>query len=73
MFQDEDYWPVRCPNCGNVTYRNIGWLKANSSLQCSGCEAVLSWYYERLIRDLDDAQRAVESFSRGLRAENKRQ
>jgi DNA-directed RNA polymerase subunit N (RpoN/RPB10) len=69
MLGDEDDWPVRCPSCGAVTSKKIGWLKANTSLTCTGCTATLSYYRERMNRDLDDALRAVESFSRGLRVE----
>ena len=66
MLGDEDDWPIRCPACGAVTFKKIGWLKANTSLTCAGCAATLSYYRERMNRDLDDAVRAVESFSRGL-------
>ena len=69
MLGDEDDWPVRCPNCGAVTFKKIGWLKVNTSLTCAGCAVTLSYYRERMNRDLDDALRAVESFSRGLRVQ----
>jgi hypothetical protein len=66
MFNDEDKWPVYCPKCNEVTLKDIGWLKANTFLHCGGCGAKLRYYSERMKRDLEDAQRAVESFSRGL-------
>ena len=69
MLADEDDWPVYCPDCGAVTLKKIGWLKANTRLTCEGCAVTLSYYRERMNRDLDDALRAVESFSRGLRVE----
>jgi hypothetical protein len=66
MFEDEDDWPVLCPACGAVTPKKIGWLKANTRLTCDSCGAVLRYYREKFIRDLEDAESAVESFSRGL-------
>jgi len=69
MFEDDDEWPVRCPSCGDTTRKQIGWLMANTRLRCGGCGAVLGYYRERMARDLDDAHRAVDSFSRGLRIE----
>jgi transposase-like protein len=70
MLGDEDDWPVRCPRCGTVTLKKIGWLRANTRMTCAGCAATLSYYRERLNRDVEDALRAVDSFSRGLRVES---
>ena len=69
MFRDQDKWPVYCPLCGEVTLKEIGWLKTNTSLNCGGCGKRLRYYQERMNRDLEDAQRAVESFSRSLLVE----
>jgi hypothetical protein len=69
MFRDQDKWPVYCPMCGEVTIKEIGWLKANTGLSCDACGAKLRYYQERMKRDLEDARRAVESFSRGLLVE----
>lgn len=69
MFCDQDQWPVCCPRCREVTVKEIGWLKANTALSCSACGAKLRYYKERMIRDLEEAQRAVENFSRGLLVE----
>ena len=66
MFSDQDNWPVCCPVCGAITLKEIGWLKAYTSLNCCSCKAQLRYYPERIKRDLEDAQRAVDSFSRGL-------
>jgi len=66
MLRDQDHWPVYCPMCGEVTIKEIGWLKANTGLSCDACGAKLRYYQERFKRDLEDAHRAVESFSRGL-------
>ena len=68
MFGDVDEWPVWCPECGGVILKPIGWLLAHNSLDCC-CGARLVWYRERMERDLEDAYRAVENFSRGLRVE----
>ena len=67
MLRDQDTLPVYCPVCAEVTVKKIAWLKANTSLNCGACGALLRYYQERMKRDLEDAQRAVESFSRGLR------
>jgi hypothetical protein len=32
MFGDEHDWPVRCPTCGSVTLKKIGWLRANTRM-----------------------------------------
>jgi hypothetical protein len=69
MLGDDDQWPVWCPECGAVTLKPIGWLLVNTRLTCSGCNAVLAWYRERIERDLEDAYRAIENFSKGLRVE----
>jgi len=69
MFGDDDEWPVYCPNCGAMTCKRIGWLLANTRLTCEGCGATLAYYRERMTRDLEDAQRAVANFSKGLRVE----
>jgi hypothetical protein len=69
MFNDQDNWPVSCPICGAVMLKEIGWLKANTCLNCDCCDAGLRYYPERMKRDLEDAQRAVERFSRGLLVE----
>ena len=41
-------------------------MKANTRLTCGGCGAVLRYYREKFVRDLEDAESAVERFSRGL-------
>jgi hypothetical protein len=66
MFDDEKEWPVRCPCCGALTPKKIGWLKVNTRLTCGGCGAVLRYYREKFTRDLEDAENAIDSFSRGL-------
>ncbi len=68
MFRDQDKWPVYCPMCGETTVKEIGWLKS-TGLSCGACGAKLRYYQERMKRDLEDAQRAVKSFSRGLLVE----
>lgn len=69
MFDDADKWPVHCPDCGGITVKPIAWLLANERLTCTCCGAILAYYRERMARDLEDAHRAVASFSRGLRVE----
>jgi hypothetical protein len=69
MFSDQDKWPIYCPKCGGVTVKEIGWLRANTELSCGACGAKLRYYQERVKRDLEAAQRAVENFSRGLLVE----
>ena len=69
---ERDEWPVYCPDCGGITAKPIGWLLANERLNCLCCGAVLAYYRERMARDLEDAHRAVASFSRSLRVEKQR-
>jgi DNA-directed RNA polymerase subunit RPC12/RpoP len=68
MFEDEDLWPVQCPNCGHISREPIGWLKESGRHSCPACSAKL-WYDKNTFLDvLDDAQRAVDNFSRSIRA-----
>jgi DNA-directed RNA polymerase subunit RPC12/RpoP len=67
MFEDQDLWPVQCPNCGYETKKEIGWLKTNRRVQCPGCRANLWHHPETFIDRLDDARRAVEDFNRGIK------
>jgi hypothetical protein len=73
MLSDSDDWPVYCPECGGMTAKPISWMLANTSLTCGYCGTTFAWYRERMARDLDDARRAVLSFSRGLRVEKRAQ
>lgn len=36
MYEDKDLWPLKCPQCGEEFTKEIGWLKANSSVKCPG-------------------------------------
>lgn len=73
MLSDSDEWPVYCPECGGMTPKAISWLLTNTRLTCKCCGATLAWYRERMARDLEDAQRAVVSFSKGLWVEKRAQ
>jgi hypothetical protein len=73
MLSDSDEWPVYCPECGGMTAKPISWLLANTRLTCGYCGATIAWYRERMARDLEDAHRAVLSFSKGLWVEKRPQ
>ena len=71
MFEDSDLWPVQCPNCLHKTKKEIGWLKTNRRMRCDGCGLDLWHHPETFLDTLNDAQRAVASFNRSIRAEKK--
>jgi hypothetical protein len=72
MHEDEDEWPVRCPRCGELTYKKIRRLKANTVLPCSGCGINLWYDLETFMEALDDSKRAVDDFSKNLSTREKR-
>jgi hypothetical protein len=36
MYEDEDLWPLKCPECGEEFTEKIGRLKTNLSAKCPG-------------------------------------
>jgi hypothetical protein len=42
MYEDKDFWPFKCPQCGEEFKKEIGWLKAQPnddfslSVRCPG-------------------------------------
>jgi len=37
MFNDEEHWPFKCPNCGNVIQGQVGDMKARNEITCPSC------------------------------------
>jgi hypothetical protein len=42
MYEDEDTWPFKCPECGEEFTKKIGWLKAQSPTISVKCPGVLN-------------------------------
>lgn len=41
MYEDKDFWPFKCPQCGEEFNKEIGWLKAHAKgfqldIKCPG-------------------------------------
>jgi hypothetical protein len=36
MYEDKDLWPIKCIGCGEEFFKEIGWLKTNTSIRCPG-------------------------------------
>jgi hypothetical protein len=36
MYEDQDLWPLKCPECGEEFTKEIGWLKAHTTVRCPG-------------------------------------
>ncbi len=73
MYEDEDLWPVTCPRCGEHFRKKVGWLKKNHIMPCPGigCGANLWYHPETFIQTIEEVNRAIEDFSKDLRAKEK--
>ena len=67
MIEDDDDWPIGCPRCGRRNLKQIAWLRTNTQLRCSGCDATLWYRQDTFLKELDQAQRAIKDFSRSVR------
>jgi hypothetical protein len=36
MYDDDDDWPFKCPDCGEEFTKKIGWLKTQTEVKCPG-------------------------------------
>jgi hypothetical protein len=41
MYEDKDFWPFKCPQCGEEFMKEVGWLKTQArgthlSVKCPG-------------------------------------
>jgi hypothetical protein len=60
MLNDDDVWPVPCPNCGKMKNNAIGQLKCTSSLTCDSCGAKLQFYNDVFADAVDNLRRTVD-------------
>jgi len=59
MYEDQDFWPIKCPSCGNEFTKQIGWLKSASTYRCdggAGCEINLRHPAEEFLLALAQAR-----------------
>jgi hypothetical protein len=36
MYEDDDFWPIKCPACGQEFTKKVGWLKEHRTVKCPG-------------------------------------
>ncbi len=65
MYEDQDLWPLKCPECGEEFTKEIGWLKAHSEVKCPGilnrigpipCPVTLTYRTEQFCLDVAKAK-----------------
>jgi hypothetical protein len=42
MYEDDDPWPFKCPECGEEFTKEIGWLKAQTPTIAVKCPGILN-------------------------------
>ena len=67
MFGDEDHWPFKCPNCGNVIQCLVGDMKATDEIACPACTHHFSYDPEAFLVALRKAQMAFDEFGNSIR------
>jgi hypothetical protein len=67
MLNDADEWPVVCPECGQVTNKEIGWLKENSRFNCDKCGIGLRYYKDAFVHELEQTRRTLNALARATR------
>jgi hypothetical protein len=67
MLSDADEWPVVCPECSDVTNKQIGWLKENDRFHCDNCGIGLRYYKETFIQELEQTRRTLNPLARASR------
>jgi hypothetical protein len=65
MYEDNDLWPIKCPECGEEFTKEVGWLKAHTEVRCPGvlnalgpilCPVTITYGTEQLGLDIAEAK-----------------
>jgi hypothetical protein len=61
MYEDDDFWPIKCPACGEEFLKKVGWLKTHRSIKCpgSGCPTTIEASPEEFSRALIKAKQGM--------------
>jgi hypothetical protein len=56
MYEDEDLWPIKCPECLDEFTEQIGRMKAGQQSRCPGCSLNLRHPKEEFALTLAEAK-----------------
>jgi hypothetical protein len=72
MYEDNDPWPLKCPECGEEFTKKIGWLKTHFAVKCPGvlnptgpilCPVTVTYRTEQFCLDVAEAKtRGIDPF-----------
>jgi hypothetical protein len=57
MYEDEDFWPIRCPHCGHGFTAKIRHLKSGVVSECVSCSNDLGHSTEEFYLALSEARK----------------
>lgn len=56
---DDHALELRCPDCGRVISKTIGWLKLRHSLNCGWCGTLIAIDRQNLLGGVEKAEQAL--------------
>lgn len=66
MYEDDDLWPIKCPECGEEFTEKIGRMKAGEQSRCPRCLLNLWHPKEQFLLALGEAQAGRSDPWRGM-------
>jgi hypothetical protein len=64
VLNDTDDWPVPCPDCGQVTPKQIGWLKLAVNITCDHCGITRRYHNDGFIQTVENLKKTIDTVPR---------